>query len=246
MENPLSSPRGMRDKVLMAFLKRHAIHTGQTRFLEKLHQDFWSGEGGAVFSQNCDHRFNDLFLSKQRLDYEKLSEIWSELRPDKIVEFGCNSGLLLNYLTQNLPDVYRAIGIDINATQIQANLASGNFDRRVSFECEDARDWLFDQGRPNSLFVSNGGVLEYFQRERLDQMLRFISANLRPALFFAIEPVAVDHDWRSPDSVPFGEELSFSHNYADLFYSNGFEILHQRATDYDSWRMVATIARAKA
>ena len=92
--------------------------------------------------------------------------------------------------------------------------------------------------------VSNGGVLEYFRRERLDEMLSHISRNLPSALFFASEPVACDHDWSSTaESIPFGDELSFSHNYKDLFESNGFEVLHQRATDFESWRMVATVAR---
>jgi len=94
-----------------------------------------------------------------------------------------------------------------------------------------------------TLFVSNGGVLEYFRRERLDEMLSHISSSLVPTTFFAVEPVATDHDWsKVTDSIPFGEELSFSHNYTDLFESNGFEILHQRAVEFDTWMMMATIA----
>ena len=74
-------------------------------------------------------------------------------------------------------------------------------------------------------------------------MLSYISSQLWPAIFFAVEPVAHDHDWsKTVESIPFGEELSFSHNYTHLFESNGFEIVHQRFVEYDAWNMMATIA----
>ena len=73
-------------------------------------------------------------------------------------------------------------------------------------------------------------------------MIRFIATDLSPAMFLAIEPVAEDHAEENRSSVPFGEELSFSHNYRDLFESNGFEVVHQRAVLYEQWKMMATIA----
>lgn len=112
-----------------------------------------------------------------------------------------------------------------------------------NFECADAREWLYENGRANTLFVTNGGVMEYFRREQLNEMLQFISTELKPAMFFAVEPFAADHNWSTTtESIPFGVELSFSHNYRDLFASNGFDIVHQRPITYKSWRMVTTIA----
>ena len=184
-------------------------------------------------------------MSQQQEDFAALREQWQSSTLNRIVEFGCNSGLLLNFLTQNLDGVTHSQGIDINQTQIDANNAAKEFDNRIEFGCADGGEWLFKNGQPHTLFVSNGGVLEYFQREKLDEMLSFISQNLQPALFFAIEPIAPDHNWATTkESVPFGEELSFSHNYVDLFESNAFQIVHQRATDFESWRMMATVARA--
>ena len=242
-ESPESQPSGFQDKLVMAYLKRRAMLNNESDFFEKLHIDFWQGDGGAVFSENCDHRFKDLFLSKQKVDFDCLRKIWTERQPTHIVEFGCNSGLLLQHMTTELDGVQSSTGIEINAEQVRQNQESPEFDSRINFFNADGGEWLFNNGQANSLFVSNGGVLEYFRRERLDEMLTHISDNLGPAIFFAVEPIADDHDWNTTtDSIPFGEELSFAHNYTDLFESNGFEIVHQRAVEFESWKMMATIA----
>ena len=242
-DSPASQPAGIQDKLIMAYLKRRAFLENQADFFERLHIDFWQGDGGAEFSKNCDHRFEDLFLAKQKLDFDQLRLVWETQQPKHIVEFGCNSGLLLQYMTTELEGVESSIGIEINAEQVRQNQESSQFDSRISFLTADGGEWLFNNGDANTLFVSNGGVLEYFRRERLNEMLSHISNNLGPAIFFAVEPVANDHDWnQTTESIPFGEELSFSHNYTDLFESNGFQIVHQRAVEFDSWKMMATIA----
>ena len=244
--SPVGQPIGIQDKLIMAYLKRRAILEDQSEFFERLHADFWQGDGGAVFSTNCDHRFKDLFLSKQKLDFDQLRLIWKQQQPKHIVEFGCSSGLLLQHMTTQLANVETSVGIEINAEQVRKNQQSSRFDSRISFVNTDGGEWLLNHGKSNSLLVSNGGVLEYFRRERLDQMLSHVANHLRPAIFFAVEPVADDHDWgKTTASIPFGEELSFSHNYTDLFESNGFEIVHQRAVKFDSWKMMATIATCR-
>ena len=244
LKEPKSSPSTLVDKLVMSYLKQRAFQSRDSQFFERLHTDFWQGEGGSVFSANCDHRFNDLFLGKQKVDFLALKDAWNNFEGNQIVEFGCNSGLVLDYLTKNLGNVESAVGIDINQQQIDENVFSKELDSRILFECVDGGDWLIDNGKPNTLFVTNGGVLEYFRRERLNEMMRHISNQLQPSIFFAIEPVAADHDWATTkESIPFGKELSFSHNYTDLFESNGFEVIHQRATVFESWTMMATIAK---
>ena len=101
MQAPQAKPVGIRDRAIMAFLKSRAAKQGGSDFLEKLHMDFWRGDGGRVFSENCDHRFEDLFLNKQREDFDALAKLWRESHANRIVEVGCNSGLLLNFLTVN-------------------------------------------------------------------------------------------------------------------------------------------------
>lgn len=242
-ETPQSTPSGFVDKAIMAFLKRNAIQNHRESFFERLHKDFWQGKGGEVFSSNCDNRFNDLFLTRQKDDITALKKTCLETKPKHLVEFGCSGGAVLNYLTQSIEGIDSATGIEINQEQVRRNQASDEFDSRIDFVCDDGGDWLLANGQPQSLFVSNGGVLEYFRRERLDQMLTHISQQLGPATFFAIEPVACDHDFDQTNvSIPFGNELSFSHNYPDLFQSNGFDVVHRSVVEFESWKMLAIIA----
>ena len=241
---PTSAPGNILDKCLMAYLRSRALNTNAGSFFERLHKEFWQGDGGGVFASNCGHRFNDLFLRKQAVEFSVLQEHWSRREHDSIVEFGCSSGLLLNHLVTELGEVECAYGIDLNQSQIELNRRSPAFDRRIRFECEDAEEWLLRNQPRNSLFVTNGGVLEYFRRDRLDKIMALISNECAPALFLAIEPVAMDHDFdSSTDSIPFGEELSFSHNYRHLFECNGFHVLHQRPVIYDQWKFMSTLAK---
>ena len=240
---PTSYPTGIKDKLLMAFLREKARQSNDSNFFELLHSDFWQGSGGTVFSENCDHRFEDLFLNLQSEDLKVLFDEWEGSSCDKIIEIGCCSGQHLQYLTTQLIDVQSAIGIDLNAEQIQTNIDNARFDKRISFHCADGFDWLINKAKPNTLFVTNGGVFEYFSQERLEEILQFVKSNLSPAMFFTVEPIASDHDMSTRnESIPFGEELSFSHNYEHLFKSNGYTIKHQRWVDFDTWRMMVTIA----
>ena len=240
---PVSDADHFLDRMMVAYLRHRALEEGRARFLERLHSDFWQGEGGSVFSGNCDHRFEDLFLRKQAEDFQVLSDTWTQRTHTSIVEFGCNSGLLLQHLTTSLPGVEHAIGVDLNQAQILANQVSDGFDPRIQFVCEDASSWLKSHGGGNCLFVTNGGVLEYFRRDRLLRLLTTIATHRSPATFFAVEPVAEDHDLDSdPRSIPFGEELSFSHNYRQLFEAAGFTVIHQRAVYFESWKWLATVA----
>jgi SAM-dependent methyltransferase len=231
------------DRLIMAFLRDQARRCNDTRFFENFHREFWAGDGGTVFSSNCDHRFEDIFLSQQKDDFTQLQEVWAKGRFENIVEIGCCSGLLTEYLTTSLPGVASAVGIDLNEAQISANRCNADYDSKINFLCTDGFEYVCSKAQPNTLFVTNGGVLEYFSRSQLDQMLSHVSGNVGECLFFAVEPVAPDHDWSvSRESIPFGEELSFSHNYKDVFETNGFEILHQRHVDFESWRLMATLA----
>ena len=140
-DSPASQPAGIQDKLIMAHLKRRAIRQHDADFFERLHIDFWQGEGGAVFSKNCDHRFEDLFLSKQKLDFDQLREIWNQRQPNHIVEFGCNSGLLLQHMTTELDGVQSSTGIEINAEQVRQNQESPEFDSRINFFNADGGEW---------------------------------------------------------------------------------------------------------
>ena len=70
-------------------------------------------------------------------------------------------------MTTELGGAKTSTGIEINAEQVRQNQESSEFDSRIEFLNADGGEWLLKNGKANSLFVSNGGVLEYFRRERL-------------------------------------------------------------------------------
>jgi len=241
--NPADNTESFTDKAIMFHLRQRAVEENRTAFLSRFHRAFWSGNNGADFSGNCDHRFEDLFLNKQKEDFKVLQQVWNPTNCRDIVEIGTNSGLLLQHLTQNLTDVEQSVGIDINPTQIERNQQSDKFDPRINFVCTDGQEWIKNNVQAGTLFVTNGGVLEYFQREALNAMVSQIASNAHPSIFYVSEPIANDHDVENnTNSIPFGEELSFSHNYRDLFESNGLKVLHQRDVVFEEWKMQVTIA----
>ena len=236
---------GVVDRLVLSYLTNRCVAESRTGFLERWHASFWSGEQGAVFSNNCDHRFQDLFLSKQQPDFLALkAHLQTHPNIDRIVEIGTCSGLFLEFLVNNLPQIRHAIGLDINEAQIAANLKKET-SSVIQYFAGDAIHWINDNPAANTLYVSNGGVLEYFARPTLDTLLQGISQS-GPAMFYTSEPVA-NHQGEFTESIPFGDELSFSHNYRDLFESNGYQCHYQRATDFvagcgSHYRMLVTIA----
>ena len=234
------------DRLVVTYLTNRCAAEGRTEFLERLHASFWSGEQGAVFSGNCNHRFQDLFLAKQQPDFLTLkAHLESQPNIKRIVEIGTCSGLFLEYLVNHLPQIRQAVGLDINKQQIAANLQKEK-SPVIEYFAGDAIRWIDNHLVANTLYVSNGGVLEYFSRPTLDRLLQNV-ARSGPVSFYMSEPVASDHADHITDSIPFGNELSFSHNYRDLFESNGYAVHYQRPTDFvaacgSNYRMLVTIA----
>lgn len=234
------------DRLILSYLSDRSVSENRDKFFERLHSSFWSGNGGEVFSENCDHRFEDLFLAHQIPDFQQLEKLM-ESNPsiNRIVEIGTSSGLFLEYLVANLSQIESAIGLDINETQIRENLAKPK-SPKIDYFAGDAKKWISENLAADTLYVSNGGVLEYFTRSSLDQLLQMVGRLPRVA-FYTSEPVAIDHDEKLQESIPFGNELSFSHNYHHLFMSNGFDVRYQRSTEYvadcgTKFQMLVTIS----
>ena len=244
-KNPASDEK-LLDRLILSYFRHRSTSENRADFLERMHSAFWKGDGGAAFATNCDHRFNDLFLDKQLPDFNRLKKLLS-VQPsiNRVVEVGTSSGLFMEYLLENLEHINSAVGIDINETQIRKNQFLNKLSN-VEYVAADARDWINRNRSGDTVYVSNGGVLEYFTRSSLDQLLQKIGESGR-SFFYASEPIAVDHSSEQLESIPFGEELSFSHNYRDAFESNGFKVEYQRSTEYVAacgthFKMLATIA----
>jgi trans-aconitate methyltransferase len=140
------------------------------------------------------------------------------------VEIGCGDGNALTYCAERLPSLSEVIGLDINAAVIARNSAEQPAGGRLSFARAEARDWLIANPKPGTVVLSNGGVLEYFSRDNLDQLFQAL-AQSPPAAIVLIEPVAPAHDLATqPDSFAFGHENSFSHNHAHRLRQAGFDV----------------------
>ncbi|MEM7457235.1 MAG: class I SAM-dependent methyltransferase [Planctomycetota bacterium] len=240
-----SSESGRLDRLILHYLRKRCSLEERNGFLERLHAAFWQGDSSRAFYENCDKRFDTLFIARQRDDFLRLKEICeAQPRFKRLVEIGTGSGRLLEYLYSNIKGFKSAIGLDLNEDVIQTNRRR-NDSPAIEYVAGDAVKWVTNNVRPGTAYISNGGVLEYFSRATLNQMLTTLKR--APLLFYASEPVASDHHEDDNRSHPFGDELSFSHNYRDIFLSNGYRIHHQSSTKFvaacsTEYRMVTTIA----
>jgi hypothetical protein len=77
------------------------------------------------------------------------------------------------------------------------------------------------------VFVTSGGVLEYFSEKHLKLFLSKLNS-LGKIICVFIEPVATNHNFNlHPNSQPYGWERSFSHNYEKLITNSGFKLWHK-------------------
>jgi len=243
---PSSNPTSAIDRGILFHLKKRAVREGRNRFLQRLHADFWAGKNGSVFSTNCDHRFRTHFIAKQQADFKAISQAWQmNASVRNIIEIGTCSGLLLQYLNENLRGIESITGIDINETQIRENqqrLAN----TRLQFHHANGIEWVMANAKPGTMFVTNGGVLEYFTQRDVEALFEFAGTKAAPSIVYCSEPISKDFDLEHDrESTPFGEELSFSHNYPKLLTEAGFTILNKGETYCENYRMLATLAIRK-
>jgi len=240
---PTSDPTNAIDRGILFHLKKRAVRNGRSRFLQRLHSDFWAGKNGSIFSTNCDHRFQTHFLSKQQADFNALSHAWQTNESVRnIIEIGTCSGLLLQYLNENLDGIESIVGIDINETQISENQRR-HANTRLQFLHANGIEWVIDNAKPGTMLVTNGGVLEYFTQRDVESLFQFIGNNAAPSIVYCSEPISADFDLdQNRESIPFGEELSFSHNYPMLLTEAGFTILNKSETCCEGYRMLTTLA----
>ena len=109
------------------------------------------------------------------------------------------------------------MGRDLSERQVAENRK--NYEERTAteFVAADDCDWLPAHAQPGCLVLTNGGVLEYLDQPQLEALLAHIADKLAPAPLVLIETVANDHDLEAePESLVYGREMSFSHNYPFL------------------------------
>jgi len=251
-ERPTRKAGSFLDRLLIQGLIRSKSRQGDHAFLARLHRAEWEQDLCEDFCVNTTYRFQNWFLEKHVVAIDALEEEWnatdpdvSKARPtfDHFVEVGCGSGQVTRYMANRFPQLSTYTGIDICPQQIERNNAETE-NEQISFVAGDGLKWIRDNLQQNTLFMTNGGVLEYFAPAELDQLFGDLKAS-SPSMVVTIEPIAADHDLvEQTESRPFGEERSFSHNYPEALRRNGFEIVFQDECRADNYRFVMIVSKA--
>lgn len=212
--------------IVTARLQR-AQAKGDSAALQSALASFWRGESGDTFQHDGAEQRLRLFREHHAGIVDALADHLRKtgLRMTRLVEIGCGNGQVLAEVAGRLPDIATFVGLDINAAIVARNSADQPAGSRFSFLEADAGAWLAATPQPGTIVLSNGGVLEYFSQASFDSLLQALS-HAAPAAIMLIEPVAPGHDLsRQPDSFPFGQERSFSHNHRSRLTHAGFDIV---------------------
>ena len=216
----------MRNAVLTKAEKR-----GEVDKLQELHRNYWTNQGHDFFESTND-RFETIFLPDYAFIFDLLETREDLKKFDTIIEIGTGNGRVLNYLASKFSHLKKLVGIDLSQEQIVLNNEAYSSDSRLEFVASDGFDWVNKNGKGNTIFVTSGGVLEYFTETRLQDFLDKVNS-LGKIIFIAIEPNGVNHDFdKNPNSQSYGHERSFSHNYQNLFKKANFDIWHYSQKEY--------------
>jgi len=215
----------IKERLMRYALLKRAEKNKDFDSLAEFHHNYWSKKGKDYFDHTDDIletffkpyctpilRYLENMLMHQNEDF------------DTIVEIGTGNGDALNYLSLKFPKIDRFIGIDLSSAQVELNKRKFHENLRLEFVVSDGSEWIKSHGESNTIFITSRGVLEYFTQQQLQDLLKELK-NLGNTIFIAIEPIAADHDFSAnPNSMVFGSESSFSHNYMMLFKNAGFNI----------------------
>ncbi len=233
------------DRLIRRGIQGQAIREGDHARLRDLLRNYWRREG-LSFGSEYAFRFKEQFLERDSEVVYFAIEALAKCDLKIVVEFGCGNGKVLEYVSQKLPCCEELIGIDISPERIEAN--KGHYhDPRLKFVANNALDWIRTYAKPSMMLMANGGVLEYFLKEEVEEVFDLISRHEKTAIAL-IETVGSDHDLENDsDTHPYGRELAFSHNYVHLLTKAGFEVQYftERPGEYgDRWvRVFATCVR---
>ena len=221
------------DYLLRNALLRKAEKNQNFEVLAKFHHNYWTNQGSSFFSQK-ENGFADFFHSECTFLFDALEIQLAQTSPQfkTLVEIGTGDGQVLNYLSSKFPAINHLIGIDLSTEQIAINSKQFEKNTKLEFIASDGFDWVKANGQKFTVFVTSGGVLEYFTQLRLQEFLTEVKS-IGKVIFVAIEPKGRDHDFiKHPNSQPYGHERSFSHNYQKMFKDAGFEIWHSSEKEY--------------
>ena len=234
--------RNALERLALAALVERYRASDQLERLAALHVDFWSGPAALSYHALTHGRFEQVFLARHHTIIAPLRSAAATMEARGLVEIGCGSGQLLDYLATQLPQLERLIGLDLSTDQVALNRRRTN-DSRIEYYRADATDWIAENAQPGWIWLCSGGVLEFFTEAQVAAMLARCGDHA-PALFALVEPLADDFD---PDVEPtsrrFGRELTLSHPYPQLLRDAGFTELWRSECRAMGYRWLMLVAR---
>lgn len=220
---------GRSGRWMLAALGWVGARSGRLAMLQPIHRRFWQSREGVLHYGHHENRHSGEFLMHHVDVVDEVCAAAMVHGIESLVEFGCGRGEVLQHFLRTGPFA-AGIGVDLSAGLL-AIARAATIDPRISYACNDALGWLRVSGKPGCVYLTNGGVYEYFSPERLRELFAHIYGMLRPAIIALVEPLSPDHDLEADTrSRTYGIEQSFSHPYPALLRDAGFSILHQ--TDY--------------
>ena len=224
--DPFGKPWGIIDRFIRNGLYAEAFQKKDHRRLRKFLSNYW-GHEAKNFHEFCEDRFQRMFLNHDVEVIDALEEHLQSQELNQLYEIGCGGGQVIEYLCNRMTSINHFTGIDLGEAQIEENRKNYH-NPKLSFQTADAVEWIPKNAEARSIFLTNGGVFEYFLQEELESLFRHIASQRAPAAIVVVETIGSDHDLETEkDSLIYGREMSFSHNYPHLFREAGFTIAHQ-------------------
>lgn len=218
------------DRLLIAALVDHHERAGTMDRLTPLQDWLWRGPQAVDYhTQTAARRFQSRWLQHQVGILDPIGELFRDAPAAgrRICEIGCGAGLVLDDIAVRLPGVPELVGVDLSPEQIAANRERPH-DARIRYDSGDGIDWIIANAQPGTLYLTNGGVLEYFAPDRLKQLIERLPQLGTPVSFALAEPIAPDADPEmEAESRVFGSERTFSHPYLRWFKDAGWMIRYR-------------------
>lgn len=234
--NPLNS-------LIRAGLAEKLIANDNLAELSANHRQFWATDQGTEYHVHARTHVTDSYNEY----FSYISDILHDLlaanpQITTLVEVGCGGGSLLNLLAQQFPQIQEFIGIDLSPAIIAENEQMFD-DPRLEWIVANGKTWVEQVGGANTIYLSYRGVYEYFTQSDLDEMFAKIADEKSPAISVSIEPTGLQHDHTTMnDSILYGTEYTFSHNYPHLYQKNGFTIHNVTRKTFDTHAICAVVA----